>query len=265
MYSGTLHFPACLVRSGRRARLRVILFHSLMTYRTLLLSVLFSAVALTFASLKGNVSADDYSGPYAGLSSITSMQSASYFLSDDFVLRLLGPRCGNGAVETGEACDDDNRRNGDGCSSVCQQEAQTLCEGNHKVGDNYPSSDGCNVCSCTVNGSICTLRACAVSSSSASSESSEATPESETAKCTSSNQCGNDAYCTTEDGACESACEPGAEMCAQVCSGVCKSRDADTSCAPYICRDGTEHASCGPDGHPMYYFADPCLTHGGGA
>jgi cysteine-rich repeat protein len=31
--------------------------------------------------------------------------------------------CGNGRVETGEACDDGNRTNGDGCSASCQRES----------------------------------------------------------------------------------------------------------------------------------------------
>ena len=30
-----------------------------------------------------------------------------------------GPVCGNGIMETGEACDDGNTINGDGCSSTC--------------------------------------------------------------------------------------------------------------------------------------------------
>lgn len=37
------------------------------------------------------------------------------------------------------------------------------------------------------------------------------------------------------------------------------------SCEPYRCVDGTEIASCGPDGHVIYYFAPPCMTHGGDA
>lgn len=36
-------------------------------------------------------------------------------------------------------------------------------------------------------------------------------------------------------------------------------------CDPYRCSDGTEIASCTPDGHVINYFADPCLTHGGHA
>jgi cysteine-rich repeat protein len=34
----------------------------------------------------------------------------------------IPPRCGNGWKEAGEACDDGNRENGDGCSAACQLE-----------------------------------------------------------------------------------------------------------------------------------------------
>jgi cysteine-rich repeat protein len=37
--------------------------------------------------------------------------------------------CGNGASNAGEACDDGNRANGDGCNSSCQIEAGARCVG----------------------------------------------------------------------------------------------------------------------------------------
>lgn len=37
----------------------------------------------------------------------------------------------------------------------------TTCNG-HPVGDSYPSTDGCNTCSCTDHGAVCTMRACRV-------------------------------------------------------------------------------------------------------
>jgi len=41
---------------------------------------------------------------------------------------LLGPVCGNSALESGEQCDDGNTNNGDGCSSTCQDEVLgTVC------------------------------------------------------------------------------------------------------------------------------------------
>lgn len=44
----------------------------------------------------------------------------------DFCIRA-GPPCGNGQPDFGEACDDGNRNNGDGCSSTCQVEYGWAC------------------------------------------------------------------------------------------------------------------------------------------
>ncbi|HRH93716.1 MAG TPA: S-layer homology domain-containing protein [Candidatus Peribacteria bacterium] len=74
--------------------------------------------------------------------------------------------CGDKTKQTGEQCDDGNMNDGDGCSHECIQETAgsqpqgPLCEGRYQIGENYPSSDGCNTCTCTQNGSACTLRAC---------------------------------------------------------------------------------------------------------
>ena len=35
---------------------------------------------------------------------------------------LLVPLCGNGILENGEECDDGNTIDGDGCSSICEEE-----------------------------------------------------------------------------------------------------------------------------------------------
>ncbi len=37
----------------------------------------------------------------------------------------------------------------------------------------------------------------------------------------------------------------------------------DPACRPYLCKDGTTFARCTEDGHPINYFAPPCLTNGG--
>ncbi len=37
----------------------------------------------------------------------------------------------------------------------------------------------------------------------------------------------------------------------------------DTACLPYLCKDGTTHPRCTEEGHPINYFAPPCLTNGG--
>lgn len=161
--------------------------------------------------------------------------------------------CGNARVEVREACDDGNRRSGDGCSRWCQVEPRKICDGKYSLGQRFPSPDGCNTCTCTVNGIACTLKACAPTSSSARSTS--PSPSTGT-KCLSSNQCPRGQYCTTEDGDCQSACEPGAMVCIQACAGVCRKR----SCKPMVCPDGSSHPTCSADGHVINYFADPCMT-----
>jgi cysteine-rich repeat protein len=58
--------------------------------------------------------------------------------------------CGNNVVEQGEACDDGNPRNGDGCSKLCVIEERAIC-GDGKIDDgeecddgNREDGDGCN-------------------------------------------------------------------------------------------------------------------------
>lgn len=54
---------------------------------------------------------------------------------DDLILleatfqSFLHALCGNGAIESGEACDDQNTANGDGCSSLCRIEDAFECSG----------------------------------------------------------------------------------------------------------------------------------------
>lgn len=93
-----------------------------------------------------------------------------------------------------------------------------LCDG-YAVGETYPSPDGCNTCTCTINGSACTKRACLPTEPSGD-------------KCLSSNDCRFNEYCTVEDGDCYSACEPGDQYCIQACAGFCRVRSGSTgSCA----------------------------------
>jgi hypothetical protein len=117
------------------------------------------------------------------------------------------------------------------------------CPDGYQVGESFPSPDGCNTCTCTRNGAACTKRACA--------------PQT---KCLSSDDCSRGDYCTTEEGDCQSACPPGAEVCIQVCAGVCKPRSTGGECEPIRCADGSTHPSCTKDGHPINYFADPCMN-----
>jgi cysteine-rich repeat protein len=50
---------------------------------------------------------------------------------------VVNPICGNGILESGESCDDDNTANGDGCSSICQIEEGCTCTYNVSI---YPYS-----------------------------------------------------------------------------------------------------------------------------
>jgi cysteine-rich repeat protein len=58
--------------------------------------------------------------------------------------------CGDGKVNPGEACDDGNTKDGDGCSSKCQKEASPTCGDNHvDMGEqcddgNTQNGDGCS-------------------------------------------------------------------------------------------------------------------------
>ena len=61
--------------------------------------------------------------------------------------------CGNGIIETGEECDDDNIDNSDGCSSICEIEYNYICTGQPSIctekQDPYCGDGSCN------NGETC--------------------------------------------------------------------------------------------------------------
>ncbi|OGJ82556.1 hypothetical protein A3J91_02395 [Candidatus Peribacteria bacterium RIFOXYC2_FULL_58_10] len=44
-----------------------------------------------------------------------------------WIERAIGATCGNGEIETGEGCDDENTDNGDGCSAACAVEGGYTC------------------------------------------------------------------------------------------------------------------------------------------
>ena len=64
-----------------------------------------------------------------------------------------GPLCGNGVVESGEACDDGNNKQGDGCTGACQLQDNYTCptpgqpwfspwiRGDSKISDNEACDD----------------------------------------------------------------------------------------------------------------------------
>jgi len=70
------------------------------------------------------------------------------------------PVCGNGAISSGETCDDGNTANGDGCSSVCQIEAVVCGNSLVQVGEtcddgNTVSNDGCSAACAVEAGFTC--------------------------------------------------------------------------------------------------------------
>lgn len=69
---------------------------------------------------------------------ISGLDSLGYGNQDRGVIWDMGaldyvagssPTCGNGAIESGESCDDSNTTNGDGCSSACAVETGFSCSG----------------------------------------------------------------------------------------------------------------------------------------
>ncbi|MDP7477244.1 MAG: S-layer homology domain-containing protein [Candidatus Peribacteraceae bacterium] len=125
--------------------------------------------------------------------------------------------CGDGEVQVGEDCDDENLLSGDGCSAECLQEIH--CAGGYKIGDRYPAPDGCNTCTCTESGIACTERSCTLK------------------KCFTSGECAQSEICSVEEGDCRYPCPVGA-VCIQACAGVCLPRENSGVCGNNICDEG---------------------------
>lgn len=104
-----------------------------------------------------------------------------------------------------------------------------LC-GGHRIGDNYKKD--CNTCSCTDKGEVCTLMACAASSSSAT-------------------VCHVDDDCKSTE-RCEQICTQHGESCIGVCTPkttatTCSSSNdcaADEWCETYACAGNSCYGSC---------------------
>ena len=72
---------------------------------------------------------------------------------------LTGAICGNGIIEAGEACDDGNLVNGDGCENNCTLTGAICGNGIIEAGEtcddgNLVNGDGCEN-NCTLTGAIC--------------------------------------------------------------------------------------------------------------
>jgi cysteine-rich repeat protein len=76
-------------------------------------------------SVQISVDALDQNGSVIGQGSTSGQIKVGARIDLNVQLSVLPAVCGNGVVETGEACDDGNRISGDGCSSNCQVEVVT--------------------------------------------------------------------------------------------------------------------------------------------
>lgn len=64
-----------------------------------------------------------------GLFYLDTNEAAMMLCSAGKYRKLGAPECGNGYVEPGEECDDNNSDNGDGCNSACEKEEGFICLG----------------------------------------------------------------------------------------------------------------------------------------
>jgi len=87
--------------------------------------------------------------------------SGQDLLVDDPACREVAPFCGDGTLDAGEACDDGNHVDGDGCSANCTVEAYcgdgTLDAGEQCDDGNNVNGDGCSaLCAFEGGGEGCT-------------------------------------------------------------------------------------------------------------
>jgi len=146
------------------------------------------------------------------------------------------PVCGNGKVESGEACDDGNTTNGDGCSSTCGIETGYTCNGSPSVchlvntakcgngivetgescdDGNTTNGDGCSSNCAVETGYVCT--------------------GSPTSYCTPISTCGNGKIEAGEQ------CDDGNTINGDGCSSQCKIETG------FVCT-GTIKSTCHPSG-----------------
>ena len=130
-----------------------------------------------FDGLSGTVAPDGNS--FAGVGS-QSFMGATSCPGVTFDVTATRSTCGNGIIEAGETCDDNNQVAGDGCDADCQVEACHVCSGAPSVCGFAPSgtacgaSDACTVEACNASGTCvaspvdcddghaCTLDSCSV-------------------------------------------------------------------------------------------------------
>lgn len=105
---------------------------------------------------------------YAGKALVSMVGMAAMTIAACTPARLDPPRCGDGNIDFGEVCDDENLMIGDGCNTSCQLEPSSICEGEPSVcrplrcGDSIRDAselcdDGGETAACNAD---CTLARC---------------------------------------------------------------------------------------------------------
>lgn len=107
----------------------------------------------------------------------------------------------------GDAGDGGDAGNGGDAANSCTYEGET-----YTLGDRFPSSDGCNTCSCSESGVACTERACAPGTACGARAG---------ATCSESEYCAYEpgAYCGAADA--QAVCKPRPEACDDLLAPVC--------------------------------------------
>lgn len=144
--------------------------------------------------------------------------------------------CGDGIVQIGEECDDENIAENDGCSATCQSEVHErpetalLSHGATWVCYDDASSSGEGACRAPAAWWEEAQKFCS-------------------------------AHCSSDSGKCGVNSFTSGAMCAPGETGEQKEKEKKKHCEPHVCADGTTVPSCTTDGNPINYFADPCLSH----
>jgi large repetitive protein len=88
------------------------------------LLVLVPAVLATGCGVR---SLDPDAGHGGGGGSVLPADAGRDVISPEPIVVIEPDRCGNGILDPSEACDDNNKTPGDGCSAICQVECFSLC------------------------------------------------------------------------------------------------------------------------------------------
>ncbi|MDX2170106.1 MAG: hypothetical protein SF182_23750 [Deltaproteobacteria bacterium] len=81
-------------------------------------------------------------------------------LCHQFVSAMTATRCGGGSLDAGEACDDGNVANGDGCSASCAIEPCWSCGGEPSTCAPLANGNACDDGNACLTGSVCSAGAC---------------------------------------------------------------------------------------------------------